>query len=120
MNCLANFLRTRIGTRSSDGSMRSTLCYGTSAPREIGSNAVASPPPAAAKPYLCTAAGESCRRGANREGKLYRHLRFDARSALRGKLPVDRLTSGRLKLDDVNQGFDRLHECKAVRQVVVL
>ena len=33
---------------------------------------------------------------------------------------MDRLTSGRLKLDDVNQGFDRLHECKAVRQVVVL
>jgi alcohol dehydrogenase len=33
---------------------------------------------------------------------------------------VDRLTSGRLKLDDVNEGFDRLHECKAVRQVVVL
>jgi alcohol dehydrogenase len=37
----------------------------------------------------------------------------------RGKLPVDRLMSGRLKLDDINQGFDRLHEGKAVRQVVV-
>jgi alcohol dehydrogenase len=37
----------------------------------------------------------------------------------RGKLPVDRLMSGRLKLDDINVGFDRLHEGKAVRQVVV-
>ena len=37
-----------------------------------------------------------------------------------GKLPVDRLMSGRLKLDEINLGFDRLHEGKAVRQVVVL
>jgi alcohol dehydrogenase len=37
----------------------------------------------------------------------------------RGKLPVDRLMSGRLKLDEINVGFDRLHEGKAVRQVVV-
>jgi alcohol dehydrogenase len=37
----------------------------------------------------------------------------------RGKLPVDRLMSGRLKLDEVNVGFDRLHEGKAVRQVIV-
>jgi alcohol dehydrogenase len=37
----------------------------------------------------------------------------------RGKLPVDRLMSGRLKLDEINIGFDRLHEGKAVRQVVV-
>jgi alcohol dehydrogenase len=37
----------------------------------------------------------------------------------RGKLPVDRLMSGRLKLDQVNVGFDRLHEGKAVRQVIV-
>ena len=36
-----------------------------------------------------------------------------------GKLPVDRLMSGRLKLDEINLGFDRLHEGKAVRQVVV-
>lgn len=36
-----------------------------------------------------------------------------------GKLPVDRLMSGRLKLDDINRGFDLLHEGKAVRQVVV-
>lgn len=36
-----------------------------------------------------------------------------------GRLPVDRLLSGRLTLDDINQGFDALHEGKAVRQVVV-
>ena len=35
-----------------------------------------------------------------------------------GKLPVDRLMSGRMKLDDINTGFDLLHEGKAVRQVV--
>ena len=37
----------------------------------------------------------------------------------RGKLPVDRLMSSRLKLDEINTGFDRLHEGKAVRQVIV-
>jgi alcohol dehydrogenase len=36
----------------------------------------------------------------------------------RGRLPVDRLMSGRLKLEQVNEGFDRLHEGKAVRQVI--
>ncbi|HVS26281.1 MAG TPA: zinc-dependent alcohol dehydrogenase family protein [Burkholderiales bacterium] len=36
-----------------------------------------------------------------------------------GRLPVDRLLSGRLKLEDINLGFDRLAEGKAVRQVVV-
>jgi alcohol dehydrogenase len=36
-----------------------------------------------------------------------------------GKLPIDRLMSGRLKLEDINLGFDLLHEGKAVRQVVV-
>ncbi len=35
-----------------------------------------------------------------------------------GKLPVDRLMSGKLKLDQINEGFDRLHEGKAVRQVI--
>src|SRR5262249_36162638 len=43
------------------------------------------------------------------------HIALDRR----GKLPVDRLMSGRLKLDEINVGFDRLHEGKAVRQVVV-
>lgn len=37
-----------------------------------------------------------------------------------GKLPVDRLLTGRLTLDEINAGFDRLHEGRAVRQVVVL
>jgi alcohol dehydrogenase len=36
-----------------------------------------------------------------------------------GRLPVDRLKSGTLALDDINRGFDLLHEGKAVRQVVV-
>jgi alcohol dehydrogenase len=35
-----------------------------------------------------------------------------------GKLPVDKLMSGRLRLDDINEGFDRLHDGTAVRQVV--
>jgi alcohol dehydrogenase len=36
----------------------------------------------------------------------------------RGRLPVDRLMSGRLRLEEINEGFDRLHEGKAVRQVI--
>jgi alcohol dehydrogenase len=36
-----------------------------------------------------------------------------------GKLPVDRLMSDRLKLDDINLGFDRLSQGQAVRQVIV-
>jgi alcohol dehydrogenase len=36
-----------------------------------------------------------------------------------GRLPVDRLMSGRLKLPDINVAFDRLREGRAVRQVVV-
>ncbi len=35
-----------------------------------------------------------------------------------GRLPVDRLLSGRLQLDEINEGFDRLHEGRAVRQVI--
>jgi alcohol dehydrogenase len=35
----------------------------------------------------------------------------------RGKMPVDRLMSSHLKLAEINLGFDRLHEGKAVRQV---
>lgn len=35
-----------------------------------------------------------------------------------GRLAVDRLMSGTLPLADINLGFDRLHEGKAVRQVV--
>ncbi|HTQ00972.1 MAG TPA: zinc-dependent alcohol dehydrogenase family protein [Casimicrobiaceae bacterium] len=36
-----------------------------------------------------------------------------------GKLAVDKLMTGTLELDDINRGFDLLHEGKAVRQVVV-
>jgi alcohol dehydrogenase len=35
-----------------------------------------------------------------------------------GRLPVNKLMSGRMKLDEINEGFDLLHEGKAVRQVV--
>ena len=35
----------------------------------------------------------------------------------RGRLPVNRLLTGRLRLDEINLGFDRLSEGKAVRQV---
>jgi len=36
----------------------------------------------------------------------------------RGKLPVNKLMTGRLDLNDINRGFDLLREGKAVRQVV--
>ena len=36
-----------------------------------------------------------------------------------GRLPVDKLLTGRLALEDINRGFDLLHEGKAIRQVVV-
>lgn len=36
-----------------------------------------------------------------------------------GRLPVDKLLTHRMKLDDINAGFERLREGKAVRQVVV-
>jgi alcohol dehydrogenase len=36
-----------------------------------------------------------------------------------GRLPVDRLMSGHLALDEINEGFDQLHDGKAVRQVVM-
>ncbi len=38
----------------------------------------------------------------------------------RGILPVDRLVSGRLALEDINEGFDKLHDGTAVRQVVIM
>ena len=38
----------------------------------------------------------------------------------RGRLPVDRLMSGTLRLDEINEGFDRLHDGEAIRQVIVL
>ncbi|MBV2183065.1 MAG: zinc-dependent alcohol dehydrogenase family protein [Rhizobium sp.] len=36
----------------------------------------------------------------------------------RGKLPVDKLLTHRLRLDDINEGFDRLADGSAVRQIV--
>ena len=36
-----------------------------------------------------------------------------------GALPVDRLLTHRLKLDEINQGFDRLARGEAVRQVIL-
>ena len=38
----------------------------------------------------------------------------------RGRLQVDRLKSGTLRLEEINEGFDKLHEGKAIRQVVLL
>jgi alcohol dehydrogenase len=38
----------------------------------------------------------------------------------RGRLPVDRLLTGTLALDDINVAFDRLRSGRAVRQVIVL
>ncbi len=37
---------------------------------------------------------------------------------LAGKLPVDRLLTHRLTLDEINEGFDRLADGQAVRQVI--
>jgi alcohol dehydrogenase len=37
----------------------------------------------------------------------------------RGLLPVNKLMSARLKLEEINLGFERLHDGEAVRQVVV-
>ena len=36
-----------------------------------------------------------------------------------GRLPVDRLLTHRLRLDEINEGFDRLREGVGVRQVVL-
>ena len=38
----------------------------------------------------------------------------------RGLLPVDRLLTGTLDLKEINEGFDRLHDGLAIRQVVEL
>lgn len=38
---------------------------------------------------------------------------------LQGRMPVDKLLTGRLKLDEINRGFDLLREGKAIRQVVI-
>jgi alcohol dehydrogenase len=38
----------------------------------------------------------------------------------RGRLPVDRLMTGVLNIDEINEGFDRLHDGHAIREVVRL
>ena len=38
----------------------------------------------------------------------------------RGVLPVNKLLTGRLPLEQINEGFDLLHEAKAIRQVIVM
>ena len=37
-----------------------------------------------------------------------------------GKLPIDRLTSHKIKLEELNEGFDRMAQGLAVRQVLIL
>lgn len=51
-------------------------------------------------------------KGANVKGSYIALLR-------QGRLPVDRLLSGHLQLEEINSGFDRLVNGKAVRQVVM-
>jgi alcohol dehydrogenase len=36
-----------------------------------------------------------------------------------GRLPVDQLLTHRLKLEEINEGFDRLREGVGVRQVIL-
>lgn len=36
-----------------------------------------------------------------------------------GRLPVDKLVTGKMPLSEINAGFDRLHEGKAIRQLIV-
>ena len=36
-----------------------------------------------------------------------------------GRLPVDKLVTGKFRLEEINAGFDRLREGKAVRQIIV-
>ena len=36
-----------------------------------------------------------------------------------GRLPVDQLLTHRLKLEEINEGFDRLREGVGVRQVII-
>lgn len=36
-----------------------------------------------------------------------------------GKLPVDQLITHRIYFEDINLGFDRLHEGKAIRQIII-
>ncbi|SEN00091.1 zinc-binding dehydrogenase [Palleronia pelagia] len=42
-----------------------------------------------------------------------------ARMMMQGKLPVEKLVTHRLRLDEINEGFERLAAGQAVRQVVI-
>ena len=35
-----------------------------------------------------------------------------------GKLPVDKLISHKIKLDEINQGFERLAKGEGIRQII--
>ena len=36
-----------------------------------------------------------------------------------GRLPIDRLRSANIRLEDINEGFDKLADAATVRQVIV-
>jgi alcohol dehydrogenase len=38
----------------------------------------------------------------------------------RGRLPIDRLVTHRLSLDEINIGMDRLQQGTAIRQIVII
>jgi len=38
---------------------------------------------------------------------------------MRGQLPIEKLMTHQIKLEDINEGFDRLADGAAIRQVVV-
>jgi alcohol dehydrogenase len=47
-----------------------------------------------------------------------REIPYLVEQHLAGRLPVDRLITHRIELDDVNEGFDRLASGEAIRQVI--
>ena len=70
--------------------------------------------------HLCLAAEERSLKGSymgscvpSRDIPRYMGLFRD------GKLPIDRLTSHQIGLEDLNEGFDRMAEGSVVRQVMV-
>jgi len=72
-------------------------------------------------PHLCFAAEERVMKGSymgscvpSRDIPRYMDL------FRQGKLPIDRLTSHQIGLHELNEGFDRMTEGSAVRQVMVL
>ena len=91
--------------------------------RRGGTTVTAGPPPTATMPLapVTLVAEERTLKGSyigtavpNRDIPRYIQL------YRRGLLPVDRLLTGTLDLKDINEGFDRLHDGQAIRQVVEL